>query len=1015
MTKETCAAIASVITTEGYVAKHLLVSKVGQLLLSTLTTLKHAGAAFAARDALQLIATNCLNPKYPPEIRSLPDVWSRRLVDEISLNEKVRNSTLRRSTGYALGFLAIMRADTGSKSAPSTISVPLLQKLLMLSLPPEPRVDEALAKLKIFGDEADRSKIFVYASDSNMDKPFILDHQYEARCRVHALNVLRMIILDAPLASLMSPFVGDAIISAILGYDDPSWAIRNSSTMVFAAAMLRVIDPDKNASNSDKTSSNAITLTELFRRYPPLATFIPAVLRICLEEMECQGNVKSEMFPILLMLSRVQPVMDSIKTFTEEFTPLLFRCLGSKDFGIRHVAARSLSNLSSKAFASNLLSDCKQHVAQILSSDKQDWNNFDGTLLAMECLDLSSSSELLDIKFQESLFGIVNSSGIPPSCRSTALSILLSSRFVDKNSIQQACNAIVTNQNIQFMMGGSILYKTSSEGLCLLSQKSLWQAISELTFENSLSQLKEVFTNDTVDVRLYAVKRFKKGIYENIDRLRARKTEGATMLSRTIISTGLATMLLDCVASELGRGIADTTGSHIPTLRRLSRCLLEALQSIPKSDLPSINYDLMWSISHEITERESLFLAKGEISTSSDNYLDCDGGNVLSSNAVEMMAATISIEHADIERNSQEHDTTQIHDRMRILLKVVGTLNDPNGSWRSRYSAALALEACCSVLVAEEEGTDTESLRRKILMTVLEMLQDSDLDVRTVAVQAAMKLYKKDKDGNLSPTGHVLLLPEWTLERTFPVTFAIDSSSSSKASQQSSTMEFLQAMILDHCRDLPGIMQNVQEEFGHTDEYYKTDNGDDTQNLKDLVNVNTTRKIFEDEDPNPFQEKVLLSQLAIQSLLNLVSIDTSEASLPSDFSLADNTRDVLSMCDSVLTKLLETHTNGGIVHELSRYPTVFPSLHSIIGASVVALYFLGLSEKSTENGDLAPLKELRENLRLSANKLVSLSEEHPYLHPSILCALRVLSRRDDNLSGGQISTSEVERLLFLLK
>ena len=131
MTKETCAAISSVITIEGYIARHYLVSKVGQLLISTLTTLKHAGAAFAARDALQQIASNCLSLKNPSDIRSLPDAWSNRLLDEISLNEKVRNSTLRRSTGYALGFLAIMRADVSNKSDSSVISIPVLKKLLI--------------------------------------------------------------------------------------------------------------------------------------------------------------------------------------------------------------------------------------------------------------------------------------------------------------------------------------------------------------------------------------------------------------------------------------------------------------------------------------------------------------------------------------------------------------------------------------------------------------------------------------------------------------------------------------------------------------------------------------------------------------------------------------------------------------------------------------------------------------------------------------------------------------------
>ena len=154
-------------------------SKVGQLLISTLTTLKHAGAAFAARDALQQIALNCLNLKNPSDIRSLPGAWSHRLVDEISLNEKVRNSTLRRSTGYALGFLAIMRADVSNKSGSSTISIPLLERLLMLSLPPKERIEESLAKLRIFQSEIDRSKIFVYASNSTLKRPYILDSQYE--------------------------------------------------------------------------------------------------------------------------------------------------------------------------------------------------------------------------------------------------------------------------------------------------------------------------------------------------------------------------------------------------------------------------------------------------------------------------------------------------------------------------------------------------------------------------------------------------------------------------------------------------------------------------------------------------------------------------------------------------------------------------------------------------------------------------------------------------------------------
>ena len=46
----------------------------------------------------------------------------------------------------------------------------------------------------------------------------------------------------------MRKFIGDSIISALIGYSDKTWGVRNSATMTFAAAMLRVIDSDKNAS-----------------------------------------------------------------------------------------------------------------------------------------------------------------------------------------------------------------------------------------------------------------------------------------------------------------------------------------------------------------------------------------------------------------------------------------------------------------------------------------------------------------------------------------------------------------------------------------------------------------------------------------------------------------------------------------------------------------------------------------------------------------------------------------------
>jgi len=167
-----------------------------------------------------------------------------------------------------------------------------------------------------------------------------------------------------------------------------------------------------------------------------------------------------------------------------------------------------------------------------------------------------------------------------------------------------------------------------------------------------------------------------------------------------------------------------------------------------------------------------------------------------------------------------------------------------------------------------------------------------------------------------------------------------------------------------------------------------------------------------------------LNQLGIRSILSLTADAHLESSPSSsfDFPLPDNTLDVLTMCDSALLRLLETQNDGGMVHEISRYPTIFPSLHSILCASAAALYLVGLANKEmgTETEDNVHLilqKQLREKLRMSAQKLVSIDQDHRSLHPSILCALRVLNYSDDNSSATyqQPTKSDVEKLLFLLK
>lgn len=65
----------------------------------------------------------------------LPHVWAERLISDITGTGNVRDSTLRRSTGYALAFLSIMRSEPPSCVSPRTLCPDVLSTLVRLSLP----------------------------------------------------------------------------------------------------------------------------------------------------------------------------------------------------------------------------------------------------------------------------------------------------------------------------------------------------------------------------------------------------------------------------------------------------------------------------------------------------------------------------------------------------------------------------------------------------------------------------------------------------------------------------------------------------------------------------------------------------------------------------------------------------------------------------------------------------------------------------------------------------------------
>lgn len=776
---------------------------------------------------------------------------------------------------------------------------------------------------------------------------------------MHALNVLRMVILDAPLTTVVKSFIGDSIVSSLLGYNDPTWTVRNSSTMVFSATMLRVVDADKNASNKDRTSSQAITITELFRRYPPLSKLLPAMMESTLIDQDEQVN--SQLFPILQIFARTQPVLGSGATSAiQQYPDLVFKALSNKHLAIRDAAARSLANICSDDEGNNssfvaILKRCVNVLDEPKRKGQNDWNQIDGVLLVVKSLMCSSVAfrdEIRNSKIPSALLGMTRlkkrSLQYHPSCVATAFDVLTD--LLGSDSMQElwsSCAMIQRCPNIENLPGGAMLYSSTARTAIKLIQRDIWEPMNADEFADSIVHLEDLLSCTLIDVRLVATKAFKKTIYQNIDCL-VGAGKGRS-LDATDVLLGVAKVLLKCTSLELqrGRGEKGPLGAHVPSVRRLSRCLMECFDGYRILDGASVEDFVratetdtfcLWSTAMAMVTHED-FLREPAIHPNGETFL--------SGNAAELMSIRIATD-------SQRNELNEA--RLNTFSQVVCRLNDQEASWRSRYSAARAIEISHVLALPN----DSSSVRGATLGVVLEMLQDSDSDVRSCAARAAHQF--DGTDGKTSGGVSHSSLPVQALCRLFPRAYAVVTDDATTVVGMTNS---LVQSILQNTQGIVSAMHALDEELE------TTRTAGDPSNL---TNSSSNRRIFEREDPNPCNERLLSNQLAVQALLRLPASGCD--------STCDTVETMFRQLTSTLSFLNERLHVGGITHDMTRFGVIFSSLFGLLGAAASCIYH-----------GFGKVEDFEETKRLA-----QISSSSTTFHPEILnlmnCIVNAKTRDD---------------------
>ena len=252
--------------------------KCGQYFLDQLTHGRHRGAFELAATGFTNLCKDarCHNSS---EISNLPEEWLRLTIDILSDEEKCKSlCNTRRSAGLPFLFTALCCSDVGQRGKP------LLHQSMGVLFP--------LAK--------------------QVDNP-------DLSC--HARNILRALFRESSLSEDVLRYAEDALMYSISGFADKSWALRNTSAMLYSTLCSRIFGVKK--SDHEEKISNS----EFFSRFSNLEKFL-------LDNLETgssfitKNKLHPTLLPSLLIIQRLYPTGTSNNE--ARFIDSLFRCAASR-------------------------------------------------------------------------------------------------------------------------------------------------------------------------------------------------------------------------------------------------------------------------------------------------------------------------------------------------------------------------------------------------------------------------------------------------------------------------------------------------------------------------------------------------------------------------------------------------------------------------------------------------------------------------------------------------------------
>ncbi len=382
----------------------------GDSMLSALLTLKHMGGVLHASHGFSRLCRVLLSST-APGARGIVSAWLHSLLHRVAA--KHQQFILRRSAGFAMAFLAIVRAEAAAAGHSQPLIDTAVSHLLVHAA--GEREEQAVmrdALLQLGVNEAQLPPLTPPSPGATSAKTSMWRRQ------VHSRNVLRAIARDGAVARRLGRFLPLALSQALGGFASPSWALRNSSLMVFSTVVTALVGSkrvDEAASEQNLRSARG-----LFAAYPSLRPMlaetleggVQAVLGGALAtEDAAEGGPAPTLYPLLLLLGRLsadehasltdadaaesagdddgdvqlsEKRGEAVSAQDDPFTPLLRQLATSPQLWVRKAAGAALASLTPLADTPALLLSLAEALKECAAGGaKPSANTAHGVLLQM--------------------------------------------------------------------------------------------------------------------------------------------------------------------------------------------------------------------------------------------------------------------------------------------------------------------------------------------------------------------------------------------------------------------------------------------------------------------------------------------------------------------------------------------------------------------------------------------------------------------------------------------------------